>query len=311
MGAKHTPRRGPLSQAQRLAILATAAVCAFLVTRPSSSSSDHPWRLLGEAGGGWGGGGAAGGGAAAAAAATELTQELLSKLEGRPACIASATSSPVPVHGWVNKAGPLPMRLLDGPATKARHHAYFAWRDRWNVTEQTREFVVDGQPGECSGTCSLPGAGRWAAVVGCGGRHIAPLPAPACWRMAADSQPRTACRSPACPERVGVAPPLFPYCRILVNHRYRTLYLKAPKTGSTSLLTLLGTCTGGRSDKPTCFEPLQVSQAGPARAASCRAPLLRRRACSKLSLPRAPALRHAPANPCPWPHTRPPPCPAT
>ena len=58
--------------------------------------------------------------------------------------------------------------------------------------------------------------------------------------------------------RVGRAPPLFPYCRVLVNHAYRTLYLKAPKTGSTSLLTLLGTCTGSSSDKPTCFEPLKV-----------------------------------------------------
>lgn len=58
---------------------------------------------------------------------------------------------------------------------------------------------------------------------------------------------------------MGVPPPLFPYCRVLVNHRYRTLYLKAPKTGSTSLLTLLGTCTGDKAvDKPTCFEPLQV-----------------------------------------------------
>ena len=56
-----------------------------------------------------------------------------------------------------------------------------------------------------------------------------------------------------------MAPPLFPYCRALVNHRYRTLYLKAPKTGSTSLLTLLGTCTGDElTDKPTCFQPLQV-----------------------------------------------------
>ena len=60
---------------------------------------------------------------------------------------------------------------------------------------------------------------------------------------------------------MGVPPPLFPYCRVLVNHRYRTLYLKAPKTGSTSLLTLLGTCTGDKlTDKPTCFQPLQVGR---------------------------------------------------
>lgn len=36
------------------------------------------------------------------------------------------------------------------------------------------------------------------------------------------------------------------------------MYLKSPKTGSTSLLTLLGTCTGGAGDKPTCFQPLEV-----------------------------------------------------
>lgn len=57
---------------------------------------------------------------------------------------------------------------------------------------------------------------------------------------------------------MGRAPPLFPYCRVLVSHRYRTMYLKSPKTGSTSLLTLLGTCTGGPDDKPTCFEPLEA-----------------------------------------------------
>jgi hypothetical protein len=44
------------------------------------------------------------------------------------------------------------------------------------------------------------------------------------------------------------------------------MYLKAPKTGSTSLLTLLGTCTGGPGDKATCFEPLKASP--------CRALLL-------------------------------------
>ncbi|PSC73500.1 MAP kinase phosphatase 6 isoform B [Micractinium conductrix] len=61
------------------------------------------------------------------------------------------------------------------------------------------------------------------------------------------------------PTRVGRAPPLFPYCRILVNHNYRTMYLKAPKTGSTSVLTLLGTCTGNNeTDKATCFKPLEV-----------------------------------------------------
>ncbi len=40
------------------------------------------------------------------------------------------------------------------------------------------------------------------------------------------------------------------------------MYLKAPKTGSTSLLTLMGTCTGNAAtDKPTCFKPLEVGAA--------------------------------------------------
>ena len=60
---------------------------------------------------------------------------------------------------------------------------------------------------------------------------------------------------------MGSAPPLFPYCRVLVNHAYRTMYLKAPKTGSTSLLTLLGTCTGAPTDKATCFQPLKAGGA--------------------------------------------------
>lgn len=81
--------------------------------------------------------------------------------------------------------------------------------------------------------------------------------------------PSAAAAPPPAAERVGAAPPLFPYCRALVNHRYRTLYLKAPKTGSTSLLTLLGTCTGDElTDKPTCFKPLQVGGAGCGRGGS-------------------------------------------
>jgi hypothetical protein len=83
---------------------------------------------------------------------------------------------------------------------------------------------------------------------------------------------------------VGRAPPLFPYCRVLVNHAYRTLYLKAPKTGSTSLLTLMGTCTGAATDKATCFEPLKVgAERGSQAIAACVAAV-----CGKLvSLPEA------------------------
>lgn len=127
-------------------------------------------------------------------------------LAAREVCVTAAVIDPTPVHGWVEKAGSLPMHLLDGPDTKQRHQAYFTWRDTGTVEEQTQEALVNG-------------------VM----------------------------------TRVGRPPPLFPYCRILVNHAYRTMYLKAPKTGSTSLLTLMGTCTGNATtDKATCFQPLEV-----------------------------------------------------
>jgi hypothetical protein len=71
------------------------------------------------------------------------------KLEGRAACIAEATSMPPPVHGWVKKAGVLPMRHLDGPQTAARHQTYFRWRDSGNLTLLTQEALVNGQPGVC------------------------------------------------------------------------------------------------------------------------------------------------------------------
>ena len=68
----------------------------------------------------------------------------------RSGCVAAATTSPVAVHGWVRKAGALPMSLLDGPTTKERHQAYYRWRDFGNVTTQTTEVLVDGKPGESS-----------------------------------------------------------------------------------------------------------------------------------------------------------------
>jgi hypothetical protein len=209
MGAKgySTPRGRQLGRVQWLALMASAFCAAVLVTRPSAAPP--AWqRLTVEADSSQGadlqGLTREEAAARAAAQAAQTTEQLLSVLQGRPACVAAATTSPIAVHGWVRKAGALPMTLLDGPSTKERHQAYYRWRDFGNVSTQTTEVLVDGRP-----------------------------------------------------ERVGVPPPLFPYCRVLVNHRYRTLYLKAPKTGSTSLLTLLGTCTGNeQTDKPTCFEPL-------------------------------------------------------
>ncbi|KAI3432395.1 hypothetical protein D9Q98_003951 [Chlorella vulgaris] len=131
-------------------------------------------------------------------------EPLEEQLPGRAGCIVNASTMTAPVHGWIVKAGALPMRLLDGPQTLARHQAYFKWRDSGNLSLLMQQATVNGQIAS-----------------------------------------------------VGRAPPLFPYCRVLVNHAYRTLYLKAPKTGSTSLLTLMGTCTGAATDKATCFEPLK------------------------------------------------------
>ena len=70
-------------------------------------------------------------------------------------------------------------------------------------------------------------------------------------------------RLPSCLPAGGVMvypPPLFPYCRIFVNHRYKVIYLRSPKAGSTTILNFFGSCghanQGG--DKPTCLEPLAV-----------------------------------------------------
>lgn len=43
-----------------------------------------------------------------------------------------------------------------------------------------------------------------------------------------------------------------------VNHKLRLIYIRAPKTGSTSLLKLFGECGGG-SASDTCFEYLKAS----------------------------------------------------
>lgn len=96
--------------------------------------------------GGDGGSGSSSGGGSDAVG-SEADPDLEPQLEGRAACIAEATTMPPPVQGWVKKAGALPMRLLDGPQTRARHQAYFRWRDSGNLTLLTQETQVDGQPG--------------------------------------------------------------------------------------------------------------------------------------------------------------------
>ena len=63
-------------------------------------------------------------------------------------CVTVATTGPTPVHGRVQKAGPLPMHLLDGPNTTQRHRAYFAWRDFGTEEERTQEWLVDGKLSE-------------------------------------------------------------------------------------------------------------------------------------------------------------------
>ena len=90
-------------------------------------------------------------------------------------------------------------------------------------------------------------------VVGTGVRlaaRAAPCPAPKRARV-----------PPRCAGGVARPPPLFPHCRVFVNHAYRTIYLRSPKTGSTALLELLGSCSQLKdpSTRPTCFEVLDVS----------------------------------------------------
>ncbi|KAL4434789.1 hypothetical protein ABPG77_005316 [Micractinium sp. CCAP 211/92] len=239
MGVKQQQKRGRAgfsSGLRWLAIMSTAVLLAVIIThepaRPPHSERRHGRRLIsaGSAAGAaagatsdeaasWaaatanGAAEAAGGRTAAAAFGSGGTTLQAggggatgARFASRDECVTAATAGPIPVHGRVQKAGPLPMHLLDGPNTTQRHRAYFAWRDFGTQEERTQEWMVDGKL-----------------------------------------------------MRVGSPPPLFPYCRILVNHAYRTMYLKAPKTGSTSLLTLMGTCTGNAAtDKPTCFKPLEV-----------------------------------------------------
>ena len=225
MGAKgHPPRSRQLGRAQWLALMASAFFAAVVVTRPSADAAQPGWQQLS------GGGGSSDGAdwqglsreevaARAAAKAAETTEQLLAVLQGRPACVAAATTSPVAVHGWVRKAGALPMKLLDGPATKERHQAYYRWRDFGNVSTQTTEVLVDGRPGESSGWLgrielgAVPHAGRSAFPSSICSHHphasaplphhSPPLPRPDCSAPAAPlPQSAWACRRPCSPTAV-------------------------------------------------------------------------------------------------------------
>ena len=83
---------------------------------------------------------------------------------------------------------------------------------------------------QVSSACLLPAARWFARWLGAAKRH-----SPACQPCAARASVHRCCRPTPPPSprprphraaRVGRAPPLFPYCRILVNHNYRTMYLK-------------------------------------------------------------------------------------
>lgn len=176
-----TPPQSPRARRPRLLLLGTAVLAALIVTQPWRGSVSRNSRVLMEEEAlpgvrveAVGSGTAALGGRLAAAAgqregaagSSDAVQRATSNavgtaaaaagatgqpvvLEGRAACVAAATTGPVPVHGWVQKAGPLPMHLLDGPVTQQRHQAYFRWRDSRNSSIRTQEALVGGKPGGC------------------------------------------------------------------------------------------------------------------------------------------------------------------
>lgn len=46
-------------------------------------------------------------------------------------------------------------------------------------------------------------------------------------------------------EKLPVLPPLFPGCEVWVNHNYKIIYLRHPKSASSSVLRMLGDCQDG------------------------------------------------------------------
>lgn len=181
MGVKQQQKRGRAgfsSGLRWLAIMSTAVLLAVIIThepaRPPHSERRHGRRLIsagtaaGAAAGAtsdeaasWaaatanGAAEAAGGRTAAAAFGSGGTTLQAggggatgARFASRDECVTAATAGPIPVHGRVQKAGPLPMHLLDGPNTTQRHRAYFAWRDFGTQEERTQEWMVDGKLSE-------------------------------------------------------------------------------------------------------------------------------------------------------------------
>lgn len=202
--ARHpTPPGSPRGRQSRLLVLSTAVLAALVVTQPwrPSPSDAYPALLEEEELPGArlqrGRSSTAGPGAAAAVAAVQRAADdgkaaaaasssssssaqqqkpdPFRGLQGRAACMAAATTEPVPVHGWVKKAGPLPMHTLDGPVTPQRHQAYFRWRDDKNGSRRTQDVMVDGRLGERRATPAAAAAA--VAAEGVGARVPPRLPA--------------------------------------------------------------------------------------------------------------------------------------
>ena len=216
MGAKD--RAFPRRQTSRLRwvlTMSTAVALALIVTQPGRSSRERARLLVDHhedlAGKSWAGGSAEAAAEQAAQVAARTAAEADAdasepKLTGRAACVAAATIDPTPVHGWVKKAGPLPMALLDGPQTLRRHQAYFAWRDAGasNASLLVREAQVDGKPGGWVGgwtpgrCCRAPSACVLMKLLQCSWCKEGSQDPPAPRRPAATHALLPAASPPAC-----------------------------------------------------------------------------------------------------------------
>lgn len=183
MGTRQQPRRRLSSGLRWLATMSTAVLLAVIVTHESGGQPNREWRharrliSTGSAAGAaagvrtdeassWaaatanGASSSAGGRSAVAAFGTGGTTlqtggggATSTRFASHDECVTAATTGPTPVHGRVQKAGSLPMHLLDGPNTTQRHRAYFAWRDSGTEEERTQDWLVDGKLSEWERKC--------------------------------------------------------------------------------------------------------------------------------------------------------------